>query len=257
MGKAKIRTKLRGIKRTSAGIAKIVDIYLEDTSGANLIGIRVLKIGHSIQSGIYLDKNKTEPPFEYLRAFDNMFKTARETRDVLMIGGGGWSYPRHLLASHDRCSIDVVEADEAIVEIARNYFGLDELEDLFGESGQRRLRTFIDTGEHFLNQRFGNTRYDAIAIDCFSGTEFDSSIISQEFLHLAKLTLKPEGLLLINVVKQDDEDTIVSDTAIALRQFFVNSYAIYCRDDLFDQAENFMLIGTDQYVVFPDQIFNY
>lgn len=130
--------------------------------------IRVLYVGGGFQSATYLGKRRFEPVFEYYRAFDHMFEAPLTIKNVLMIGGGAYSYPKHLLTTHADVAIDVVEIDPAIVNIARKHFYLDELERAYGgtcsdethgegetrnaASAPCRLRTFIADGVAFLEK---------------------------------------------------------------------------------------------------------
>lgn len=121
--------------RTRAGRARVKVLKLEDGSE-----VRVLAQGGVFQSATYLGERWSEPVFEYIRAFDTMFEALPQMRAwyahgigrVLMLGGGGFSYPKALLAARDDVWMDVVEADPAIVQMARRWFYLDRLEQEVG-----------------------------------------------------------------------------------------------------------------------------
>ena len=94
--------------RTRAGRARVKVLKLEDGSE-----VRVLARGGVFQSATYLGERWSEPVFEYIRAFDTMFEALPQMRAwyahgigrVLMLGGGGFSYPKALLAARDGGSI--------------------------------------------------------------------------------------------------------------------------------------------------------
>ena len=67
-----------------------------------------------------------------------------------MIGGGGFAWPRHVLAAYPEVCLDVVEIDQRMIDIAREYFLLDELEAHYGASGEGRLRVFQEDGRVYL-----------------------------------------------------------------------------------------------------------
>lgn len=90
--------------------------------------VRLLRVGRSVQSATYVDEDSyAEPVFDYYLAFDLMFEANPHIRNVLMLGGGGYAYPKHLIATHPDTRIDVVEIDPAITRIAREHFFLDKL----------------------------------------------------------------------------------------------------------------------------------
>ena len=231
--------------------------------------IRVLYVGGGFQSASYLGDARFEPVFEYYRAFDHMFESARPINQVLMIGAGAYSYPKHLLTSHNDTAIDVVEIDSAIVEIARKHFYVDELEQRYGENGTEqagRLRTIVEDGVTFLAHAQSAT-YDAIINDSFDGTNPTGLLLTPESIRQAKRCLTPGGLYLLNAVVDDEceeassasdestqeheEDqhanTNIVDTAMrALSEHFAFVYEIPCIDLEFSGADNYLVIATDE-----------
>ena len=95
--------------------------------------VRVMQMGGVYQSATYLDPQKVnEPVFTYYKAFDNLFAApaafCRQTPNILLLGGGAFSYPKHLLHTHASATIEVVEIDRHVVDMARDYFYLSDLE---------------------------------------------------------------------------------------------------------------------------------
>ena len=125
---------------TRAGIARVKGIR-----GEHGEKIRVLQQGGVYQSATYVGERRFEPVFAYYRAFDAMFEaepvlcaaSGHGVERVLMLGGGGYAYPKHALTQHAGLVMDVVEIDPAVTRLARRWFFLDELERLAGE----RLRS--------------------------------------------------------------------------------------------------------------------
>ena len=119
--------------RNRGGIARVQSVTAPDGEE-----IRVLSQGGVYQSATYLGDRRFEPVFAYYRAFDAMFEAwpghedgsrpIKGVRNVLMIGGGGFAYPKHLLTAHSGIHLDVAELDLSVVRVARRWFFLDELE---------------------------------------------------------------------------------------------------------------------------------
>ena len=235
----------------------------------------MLYVGGGFQSASYLGDARFEPVFEYYRAFDHMFESTRPINQVLMIGAGAYSYPKHLLTSRNDTSIDVVEIDPAIVEIARKHFYVDELEQRYGEAGDGRLRTIVEDGVTFLAHA-QSAAYDAIINDSFDGTNPTGLLLTPESIRQAKRCLTPGGLYLLNAVVDDEREeyeglrecekagstgiestpkheesqranTNIVDTAMrALSEHFAFVYEIPCIDLEFSGADNYLVIATDE-----------
>ena len=97
------------------------------TTDADGRAARLLLVGRSVQSATYVDEEyRAEPVFDYYLAFDLMFDAKPDIERVLMVGGGGYAYPKHIIATRPEVHMDVVEIDPAITRIALTDFYLAE-----------------------------------------------------------------------------------------------------------------------------------
>lgn len=97
------------------------------TTDADGRAVRLLLVGRSVQSATYVDEEyRAEPVFDYYLAFDLMFDAKPDIERVLMVGGGGYAYPKHIIATRPEVHMDVVEIDPAITRIALADFYLAE-----------------------------------------------------------------------------------------------------------------------------------
>lgn len=111
--------------------------------------MRLLLVDGAMQSAQYLDPLlEDELAFEYMREFEWAFRLHPSARRVLLIGGGGFAYPRFFLKNYPEKSIDVIELSPTIVEIAREYFGLRTLEAQYPD----RLRVIVGDGHRYLEK---------------------------------------------------------------------------------------------------------
>ena len=74
-----------------------------------------------------------------------------------MIGGAGYSFPQTHLREYPNATIDVVEIDRGMTEIAKRFFNLTD---------DPRLTIFHDDGRVFL-KRGVSSHYDVIFMDAF------------------------------------------------------------------------------------------
>lgn len=73
------------------------------------------------QSGMSLE-NPNSLIFPYTKYFVLGRYYLPKAKNFLMIGGGGYSFPKYLLANYPDATIDVVEIDPKMTEIAKEYF---------------------------------------------------------------------------------------------------------------------------------------
>lgn len=183
--------------------------------------MRLLLVDGAMQSAQYLDPRlQDELAFEYMREFEWAFRLHPAAQRVLLIGGGGFAYPRFFLKQYPEKSIDVVELSPTIVEVARDYFGLRALEAQYSD----RLRVIVGDGHRYLEKlsaTFATTdasvgvanagdreahtaakgdslRYDAILNDAYIG--YKSSASMQASAQLFHHCLTDGGLYAANMV---------------------------------------------------------
>ena len=183
--------------------------------------MRLLLVDGAMQSAQYLDPLRPdELAFEYMREFEWAFRLHPSAQRVLLIGGGGFAYPRFFLKQYPEKSIDVVELSPTIVEVARDYFGLRALEAQYSD----RLRVIVGDGHRYLEKlsatfaamdasvgvanagdREAHTaaeedslRYDAILNDAYIG--YKSSASMQASAQLFHQCLTDGGLYAANMV---------------------------------------------------------
>ena len=206
--------------------------------------VRVLDVGGAFQSATYLDEGRSEPVFEYYRAFDAAFACKIPIRRALMIGGGGCAWPKHAGANHPKLVVDVVENDARIIDIARKFFFVEELE----RTGQ--IRMIAAEGRAYLEQP--GPVYDAIVNDAFSGTKPVRSLATVEAAHAVARRLNPGGVYLSNVVSENGGVHIefLRNAAASLREVFTNVQVLPCPDFGYSDEDNYLLAASNSDVRF-------
>lgn len=201
--------------------------------------VRVLNVGGAYQSATYMGERRHEPVFEYYRAFDAAFSCNIPVRRALMIGGGGCAWPKHAASKHRDLRIDVIEEDACIIDIARRYFFVGDLE----KAGA--LRLIAAEGRSYL-ERTAQT-YDAILNDAFSGTEPARGLATVEAARAIARKLNPGGIYLSNVVSRGrgSDLSFLCDTAATLREVFATVQVIPCPDSEYSDEDNFLVAATD------------
>lgn len=198
--------------------------------------VRMLAVGRSVQSGTYLGEDRFELPFEYYRAFERAVSAKGDAHDILMLGGGAFAYPKHALIAHPGLRMDVVEIDPAIIDLARRWFFLDELERRAGE------RLHILTGDaHTYLATCGKT-YDVIVNDLFASAQAVADFASDEGIELVKAHLDEGGLYLVNAVTSHLDYTRLAELGDALERHFGKVEMVECTDMDFSDDENYLFV---------------
>ena len=230
-----------------------VTIYnLETESGRS----RHLNIDKGNESGACIDKGKeNELIYKYTAYYDLMFKSSKQIKDVLMIGGAGYSYPKYYISHYPEKTMDVVEIDGEITEIAKKYFFLDKLIKDFNLENNKRLNFITEDGRIYLNKN--TKKYDAILNDSFSGITPARILTTKEAIQKIRNSLKENGVYLTNIISsaEGENSRFLKAEVNTLKQQFKNVYVIPCNDrNDKERIQNNMVVATDDEINFPDSI---
>jgi len=139
------------------------------------------------QAVMYLDGD--DLAMQPLKFFDLSRHFKPDFKYALMIGGGGYAYPRHYLKNFVTARIDVVEIDPKITELAEKYFKL---------TGNHRLAIYHEDGRIFLNR--AKNKYDVIFVDAFRSAIPPFQLTTKEAAQKIHDLLIEDGVVLINIV---------------------------------------------------------
>ena len=111
-----------------------------------------------------------------------------EPNRVLVVGLGGGSIPSFLHKHYPKTRVDAVEIDPVVVEVAKQFFGLNEDE---------TLKTYVQDGRQFIEER-PNT-YDIIFLDAFGSESIPYHLATREFLQAVRRSITAQGVVLADV----------------------------------------------------------
>lgn len=204
--------------------------------------VRVLEAGNVYQSATYFGERWAEPVFEYYRSFDTVFSMMPEATKILMIGGGGYAWPKHVVSTQPSCvRIDVCELEPAITKAAQKWFFLDRA--MKEHPGQIGL--LEGDGRAYLESC--DKAYDAIVVDAFAGSEPVRSLATLEAARAAKTCLVPGGVLAANVVSagEGSDLSFLRSVVATWREVFGQVYVTACEEDPFALEDNYLVLASE------------
>jgi len=162
-------------------------------NGNNGNPLESLVLDHLVHS--YTDlKDPLYLEYEYIRIYEEMVRWRAKNRGSfrsLFLGGGGYTFPRFIEAKYPKAEIHVVEIDPEITRVARKYLGVSE---------NSKIRSFNEDGRWFVMNCKGKGGYDFIFGDAFNDLSIPYHLTTKEFGMQIKSLLKPDGMLLANVI---------------------------------------------------------
>ncbi len=142
---------------------------------------------NDLNNPLYLD-------YEYLRIYDEVVRwqiSRSSSMKALFIGGGGYTFPHCLEIMHPQSEIDVVEIDPEITKVVHDYLGVPR---------NSRIRSFNEDGRWFVMSSQDKGKYDLIVGDAFNDLSIPYHLTTREFAVQMAALLKPEGILMANVI---------------------------------------------------------
>ena len=225
---------------TMAGPLRVYTIRQDD----NLV--RVMDVQGTMQSATYIDDwHCYDLVYDYTKQYDHLFEAGEPEHGVLVLGGGGYSYPKHLISKHDDVFVEVVEVDPTVTSVARRYFFLDRLIVEFDTEENGRLKLVCDEARHYLETT--DRRYSAIVNDCFSGLHFVESLATREAAQLYHDHLVEGGVYLSNIISavEGDRAHMMKRVVATLDAVFKHVYVIAGQPERPENYDNNIVIATD------------
>ena len=234
---------------------ELPDVLIYETEYVDGHRIRVYENEDGWHSATYLEPDlRTELIFEYMKKFNLMFALPLDIYDVLMIGGGGYSYPKYILSHYEDISMDVVEIDPNAEKSARQFFYLDEVLAKY-DPEEKRLHTFIDDGRHYIANT--DKKYDVIINDAYTGVMPEVSLYTLEAAKLIKTKLKEDGVLVANLpgFYRFEGSRFLQNTLATFAQVFEHILLVRADNPLYESHTcNYVMFASDCYDEIPGRM---
>lgn len=110
---------------------------------------------------------------------------------ALVIGGGGYTFPRYIMETMPEGRVDVVEIDPKVTQVAREQLGLQDYSN---------LKAIHMDGRQYVAERAGAGSYDLIIQDAVNDLSVPAHLMTKEYNDAIKAALKPNGVYLLTII---------------------------------------------------------
>jgi len=204
------------------------NVIASDESLYNLIQVvekderRLLYLneGHGYHSVYHKDRHLVGGVWDYFLALPAMMPrdseiTREDPIDVLIVGLAAGTVSNMYSHFFDgRVRIDGVEIDERITDMARQHFNLDT----------SALSIYHEDGRTFLSRPRGP--YDIIIVDAYKQPYVPFHLTTREFFQRCRESLKPGGVLGINVATFDPDSRLLANIQSTMAGVFPELFRI-------------------------------
>lgn len=255
--------RLRGVfvTRTKFGVTMVFD-----SVDADKTPVRLLNVNGTYQSVSYVPKDlRAELAVEYHRLMADLIEQATATPQptpagreeprtrVLILGGGGFSLPKYLIAH--KCALDVtaVEIDPKIIKLARERFFLTEVLNESNAEVEGRAHIVADDAWKTL-QDSSSGSFSVIVNEVFAGKRPLGSMKTAEGAQLVHDRLCKGGLYLADIRCPLEGSQSASLTEVVEEFGRVFTHVAYVPEwpDTPKTAGNNVLIATDAEYSYPE-----
>ena len=233
------------VTRTKFGLTMIFDS--EDADGTP---IRLLNVNGTFQSVSYIAPElRFELCVHYHRMMAKIIQQVSARGHVVVMGGGGFSLPKHLATHIKGAAIDAIEIDPKIVSLAREHFFLDEAL----AAALCELRVIEDDAWKVLQDAEAGS-IDVLVNEVFAGRKSLGPLGTPAGARVVKEKLADGGVYLADVrcPLEGRGSALLSQVASVFAQEFAHIAYVPEWPDTPKTPGNNLLIATDADIVLPE-----
>ncbi len=208
---------------------------------------RHLRFDHSHQSAMDLN----DPYSSGIRYPDYLhlpMALKPDAKRVLVLGLGGGTVTKRYWRDYPGVTVDSVEIDPVVVDVAERYFKLPT---------DPRIRLFTEDARRFVQTADGT--YDIVIVDAYYADSLPFHLTTEEFFREVKRRMSPDGVIAYNCigsVEGERSDLFRSMYRTASQVWTsVRAFPIgFGKDHIKSENRNIAVLATDQRISNPDLI---
>jgi spermidine synthase len=162
--------------------------YKDELTGRRTLNLDLLL--HSTvdtENPFFLHYTHEHIQMEFLRGARQENPTPR----VLVVGGGGYTFPRYAMEVMAEARMDVVEIDPGVTWMAKNHLGLKDY---------NGLKIHHMDGRQYVAEKVPPGTYDLVVQDAVNDLSVPAHLLTKEYNDAVKAALKPNGVYLLTVI---------------------------------------------------------
>lgn len=197
--------------------------------------IRKLVLDRLVHSSVRLnDPRYLGYPHEQVQVEVTAFVVGgRSTSRVMVIGGGGYTYPRWVDTFIPGAQVEVVEIDPGVTEVAHAELGLPR---------DTAIRSFHMDGRQFVVDHAPSSVYDVVILDAVNDFSVPYHLLTRELDEAARRLLTPRGVYMVSVIDQYEDGQLLPAVLRTMAEVFP-------RVQLFSYVPRWSIGGSGVFVV--------
>lgn len=201
--------------------------------------MRALQLDHLVHSFVDMHHPDRIASYSYEWVYSHVlaYKTTTSTPvSSYFIGGGGFVFPRYILALYPQATSTVSEIDPGVVDFNYRELGLPL---------SPRLKIFAeDSRQHLLRSAPG--QYDLVFGDAFNDLSVPYHLTTKEFHELVKRHMKPDGIYAMNTIDDVEHGSFLAAMIRTLRSVWKHVYVLPGNLGLDRGRNTIVLLATDE-----------
>jgi len=147
---------------------------------------------------------------------------------MMVIGSGGYAFPRYLKSLRPDGLVEVVETDRDIARVATMTLGLER--DTAIETIAMDARSYVDSLLRRERKGAKARRYDFIYEDAFRDYAVPFPLVTREFNDQVRRLLTDDGVYMVNLIDTYESGRLLGAVINTLEQTFPNVYVVAGRE---------------------------
>jgi len=202
-------------------------------------GVKTLTLDHLIHSYVKPDDpNFLGYPHEEVQGELVRAAASKGATEVLVIGGGGYTFPRWVEHNLPQVGVDVVEIDPGVTEVAHRELGL---------SRHTTIRSHHMDGRQFIREQARKGHYQLVIQDAVNDLAVPYHLMTKEYNDAVKATLAPGGAYLLTLIDSIQDGELWRAAVHTMRETF--PHVVLLDPDGFTHPEwrhVFIVYGSDR-----------
>lgn len=204
---------------------------------------------NSYQSLSYMEDEKVFEIYDSYPKLYDILSNLGDVNSVLVLGGGGFSYPKYYISQYFDKTMDVIEINQKLIDISFKYLFLDRLYEKH-DPHHKRLNIYCMDAYDFIIKT--GKKYDGVFIDLYVDNEPLDIIFEERFIFNIKRILNKDKFIAINYILHENGLDKLNRFKRLLSKYFANTKIITTNYNLNLSDKNIYILCSDSNITIPE-----